>query len=161
MTVALDIETRKSGEGWFRRAEGWLDERGKPAWIVAMVLGFILFWPIGLALLFYMIFGKRMFANGCRHTRTRKGFDEAMSINRRHGFRSSGNTAFDAYKSETLKRLMDEQEQFEAFLDRLRAAKDQKEFDTFMDERAEAARADPGDTADEDVIDEDTGEQKA
>ena len=33
--------------------------------------------------------------------------------------RTSGNTAFDAYKADTLKRLMDEQEQFEAFLDRL------------------------------------------
>ena len=140
MTVALDYETRKTGEGWFRRAEGWLDDRGTPAWIAAMVLGFILFWPIGLALLFYMIFGKRMFAKGCRHNRTRSGFSEAMNINRRHGFRSSGNTAFDAYKSETLKRLMDEQEQFEAFLDRLRAAKDQKEFDAFMGERAEEAR---------------------
>ena len=158
MTVALDYEPRKSGEGWFRRAEGWLDEHGKPAWIVAMVLGFILFWPIGLAFLLYMIFGKRMFANGCRHNRTRKGFTEAMSVNRRHGFRTSGNTAFDAYKSETLQRLMDEQEQFEAFLDRLRAAKDQREFDTFMDERADAARAD---IDDEDVIDEGEPEKKA
>ena len=158
MTVALDYESRKSGEGWFRRAEGWLDERGKPAWIVAMVLGFILFWPIGLALLLYMIFGKRMFSHGCRNNRARSGFNEAMNINRRHGFRSSGNTAFDAYKSETLKRLMDEQEQFEAFLDRLRAAKDQREFDTFMDERAEAARADAGDA---DEADDDERTEKA
>ncbi|HCQ64461.1 MAG TPA: hypothetical protein DIU07_04455 [Rhodobacteraceae bacterium] len=150
MTVALDYESRKSGEGWFRRAEGWLDEHGKPAWIVAMVLGFILFWPIGLALLLYMIFGKRMFSHGCRNARARSGFNEAMNINRRHGFRSSGNTAFDAYKSETLKRLMNEQEQFEAFLDRLRAAKDQREFDTFMDERAEVARADVGDAEEAD-----------
>ena len=71
MTVALDIETRKSGEGWFRRAEGWLDERGKPAWIVAMVLGFILFWPIGLALLFYMIFGKHALPTGLKSSRFR------------------------------------------------------------------------------------------
>ena len=50
-----------------------------------------------------------------------------------------------------LKRLMDEQEQFEAFLDRLRAAKDKREFDTFMDERADAARHahDDADEADE------------
>jgi len=144
MTVALEYEARKSGEGWFRRADSWLDDRGKPAWIAAMVLGFILFWPLGLALLFYMIFGKRMFANGCRHTRTRSGFHEAMNVNRRHGFRSSGNTAFDAYKAETLQRLMDEQEQFEAFLDRLRTAKDQREFDAFMDERVEAARSETG-----------------
>ena len=98
-----------------------------------------------------------MFANGCRHNRTRSGFNEAMNVNRRHGFRTSGNTAFDAYKAETLQRLMDEQEQFEAFLDRLRAAKDQREFDTFMDERAEAARADAGDS--EEVEDDDHAEK--
>ena len=28
-----------------------IDDLGKPAWIVLMVLGFILFWPIGLAIL--------------------------------------------------------------------------------------------------------------
>jgi hypothetical protein len=155
MTVALDLDSRKSDEGWFHRAEGWLDERGKGAWIAAMVLGFIFFWPVGLALLFYMIWSKRMFSKGCAHARTRTGFDaDTFRMNRRHGFRSSGNTAFDAYKAETLKRLMDEQEQFEAFLDRLRAAKDKSEFDEFMNERAEAARkarteADDGQDTDE------------
>ena len=41
---------------WPGRAEAWLDDRGKGAWIVAMVLGFIAFWPIGLFILGYMIF---------------------------------------------------------------------------------------------------------
>ena len=36
----------------FRRSEAWLDQRGKWAWIAAMVLGFIIFWPVGLALLY-------------------------------------------------------------------------------------------------------------
>ena len=31
-----------------------LDDYGRPAWIVVMVLGFILFWPIGLAILAYL-----------------------------------------------------------------------------------------------------------
>lgn len=57
---------------------------------------------------------------------------------------SSGNTAFDAYKAETLKRLQDEQTAFEAFLQRLRDAKDKAEFDQFMDDRN---RAKPGDAA--------------
>ena len=55
-------------------------------------------------------------------------------------FRPSGNTAFDAYKTETLKRLEDEQQAFETFLQRLRDAKDKSEFDAFMDDRAQAAR---------------------
>ncbi len=115
-----------------------------------MVLGFIFFWPVGLALLAYMIWSKRMFGKSCRSHR--QGHDAAR-MGRRHGFRSSGNSAFDAYKADTLKRLMDEQEQFEAFLERLRAAKDKSEFDQFMDDRADAARA-ARDSADDDDADE-------
>ncbi len=50
--------------------------------------------------------------------------------------RSSGNASFDAYRSEMLQRLEQEQEAFDGFLDRLRRAKDSAEFDQFMDDRA-------------------------
>ena len=50
---------------------------------------------------------------------------------------SSGNSAFDDYRSETLKRLEDEQREFKDFLARLRFAKDRNEFDQFMAERRE------------------------
>jgi hypothetical protein len=116
----------QEAQGWFSRAEAWLDARGKGAWIAAMVLGFILFWPIGLALLAYMIWSKRMFNGSCGQSRQ-------MSRNK---FRSSGNSAFDAYKADTLRRLEEEQEAFESFLQRLRDAKDKAEFDQFMEERA-------------------------
>jgi hypothetical protein len=113
--------------GFFARAEAWLDERGKGAWIAAMVVSFIVFWPIGLALLAYMIWSKRMFNSSCSSkTRSRT----------RHMGQSSGNSAFDAYKAETLQRLEEEQDKFEAFLKRLRDAKDKAEFDQFMDDRA-------------------------
>ena len=48
---------------------------------------------------------------------------------------SSGNRAFDEYRSETLKRLEEEQREFKEFLGRLRFAKDRAEFDQFMNER--------------------------
>ncbi len=119
---------------WFQRAESWLDERGKGAWIAAMVLGFVFVWPVGLALLAYMIWSKRMFTGTCaKRTRTHHASWKAA-------MKSSGNAAFDAYKAETLRRLEDEQDQFEAFLQRLREAKDKAEFDQFMDERAREAR---------------------
>ena len=60
----------------------------------------------------------------------------------------SGNSAFDAYKNETLRRLESEQEAFEQFLERLREAKDKTEFDQFMDERARRARTEAEDTED-------------
>jgi hypothetical protein len=53
---------------------------------------------------------------------------------RRQG--STGNQAFDAYKADTLRRLEEEQDQFETFLTRLRQAKDKAEFDAFMNEQA-------------------------
>ena len=120
---------RAGQPGWFTRAETWLDERGKGAWIAAMVLGFIFVWPVGLALLAYMIWSKRMFSRNCTSTRSHRTHFKAA-------FKSSGNTAFDAYKSETLRRLEDEQRSFEEFLERLREAKDKSEFDQFMDQRA-------------------------
>ena len=125
--------TQMPRTSWFSRAEAWLDERGKGAWIAAMVLGFIFVWPVGLALLAYMIWSKRMFSS-----------PSCGRVNRaKKAFRSSGNSAFDSYKADMLRRLEDEQQAFERFLERLREAKDKSEFDTFMDERAEAAKSQP------------------
>jgi hypothetical protein len=50
-------------------------------------------------------------------------------------FGSTGNRAFDEYRSETLRRLEEEATEFHAFLQRLRHAKDKAEFDQFMAER--------------------------
>ena len=131
-----------------RRAADWLDGHGRKAWIVAMVLGFVTLWPVGLGLLAYMLmtgrFSRHSFQGDrqmfCRHGAHRHQF----------GFRSSGNSAFDAYKADTLKRLEDEQTAFETFLQRLRDAKDKQEFDRFMDERATRA-AEPKAEADGDA----------
>jgi len=129
-------DTGRSGSrGFLRRIEGWLDHQGKAAWIAAMVVGFILFWPLGLALLAYMIWGKKMFARNCSARSHRH--DAAWG---RSPY-ATGNTAFDSYKSEALRRLEEEQAAFEAFLQRLRSSKDKSEFDTFMDERARATAA--------------------
>ena len=122
-----------------------LDDYGRPAWIVVMVLGFILFWPIGLAILAYLIWSGRM---GCgrnsemsRWSRWQEHmadkWDRKMERWGRdgRGFASSGNRAFDEYREETLRRLEEEQREFREFLDRLRKAKDKQEFDQFMAER--------------------------
>jgi len=113
---------------FFREAEAWLDARGKGAWIATMVVAFILFWPLGLALLIYMIWSNRMSCSARKWSPTGTRF------------RPSGNTAFDSYRDATLKRLEDEQSAFTDFLDRLRKAKDQAEFDQFMEDRARRSR---------------------
>ena len=56
--------------------------------------------------------------------------------------RPTGNQAFDAYKHDRLTRLVNEQEEFLAFLERLRHAKDRAEFDDFLKERDSKVKAD-------------------
>ena len=132
---------------WARGAERWLDDRGKKAWIAAMILGFIFAWPVGLGLLAYMIWSKRMFSRSCgqRHEHSHGPWGHHRAHMAEHfsqmgfgraTFRPSGNAAFDAYKADTIRRLQEEQEAFEAFLQRLREAKDKSEFDNFMEDRA-------------------------
>lgn len=48
---------------------------------------------------------------------------------------TSGNRAFDEYRTETLRRLEEEQREFRDFLEQLRQAKDKAEFDQFMAQR--------------------------
>jgi hypothetical protein len=111
---------------WLERARDALDERGRAAWIAATVVAFVLFWPIGLVLLAYIIWSKRM---AC-HSWGR--------FHHRHHHRAmgrTGNSAFDSYREETLKRLEEERDAFLAFLEQLRAAKDRAEFDQFMTSR--------------------------
>jgi hypothetical protein len=115
---------------WASQAETWLDRKGRFAWLAAITVAFIVFWPLGLALLFYIIWRKPMCA---RH------WTSPRNTAKQGRFRSSGNTAFDAYKADTLKRLEDEQTAFHDFLRRLRDAKDQAEFDQFMSDRAAKA----------------------
>jgi len=117
-----------------------LDDYGKPAWIIVMVLGFIIFWPIGLFILGYLIWSGRM---GCwtrggpgRWHNKRTG---ERTFGSRRGMASSGNHAFDEYREETMRRLEDEQKEFTDFLDRLRHAKDKAEFDEFMADRGRRA----------------------
>lgn len=134
------------------RVVGSLDDYGKPAWIAAMVVGFVLFWPIGLAILGYMIWSGRMGGRSCRKVgiyggegrMSRWGGGGGMSRRGRWHSPSSGNAAFDEYKEETLRRLEEEQEEFKGFLDRLRMAKDKAEFDQFMTDRKRNSNNDGG-----------------
>ena len=58
---------------------------------------------------------------------------------------SSGNRAFDEYRTETLQRLEEEQVEFKNFLDRLRHAKDKDEFDQFMAQHKQRPTPPPAD----------------
>ena len=142
MSTMTDPVPAMSHPGWFSRSEAWLDSKGKGAWIALMVLGFVFFWPVGLVLLFYMIWSNRMFNKSCRNSRRHSWKSHGMS-----SISPTGNSAFDPYKADPLARLEQEQNDFESFLTRLREAKDKAEFDQFMDDRAKKAGADEDEAA--------------
>ena len=121
----------------------WLDDIGKPAWIVLTIVSFIMFWPAGFVVLGYLIGSGRIM--GCwTHHRGGRWHEHVERMQERaaqwygprsgRGAASSGNHAFDEYRAETLRRLEEEERQFKEFLDRLRHAKDKAEFDQFMAE---------------------------
>jgi hypothetical protein len=119
-----------------------LDEWGQPAWITLLVVSFVVFWPIGLAVLFYMIWSGRM---GCGRRGRRSDWQQRMAgkFERKmskwgmqaKAYQPTGNEAFDEYREETLRRLEEEADEFNNFLERLRKARDRQQFEDFMRDR--------------------------
>ena len=117
-----------------------IDEVGPIGWIALTVGAFLWFWPVGLAVVAFLAFSGRLHAykaeaRGRWHNKTGGG----CGWRSRSAPPSSGNKAFDDYRSETLRRLEDEQKEFLEYLERLRQAKDKQEFDQFMADRRRSA----------------------
>jgi hypothetical protein len=125
----------------------------KPHWspltITLMVLGFIIFWPLGLAVLGYIIWGEKFGGSAEKAEAYWQKGKSWVSANKSgnswssksHGFSSSGNAAFDDYRAEQLRRLEQERARLDAEIDafheymaNLNKAKDREEFDRFMAE---------------------------
>jgi hypothetical protein len=119
-----------------------LDELGKPAWIALMVLAFIVYWPLGLAVLAFLIWSGRMACWKGGGVSRWRGTGLGAAGTWWQPYPSSGNRAFDEYRAETLRRLEEEQREFRDFLERLRMAKDKSEFDQFMAERRDRTKPD-------------------
>lgn len=103
-----------------------------------MILGFIVFWPLGLAMLAYILWGDRWEID--KHWKSVKSEFSGRSTHSARGFRhSTGNYAFDDYRKETLerleeehRRLKEEEKAFAEFMRDLRRARDKEEFEQFM-----------------------------
>ena len=129
----------------------------RPAWtpatIALMVLGFVVFWPLGLAMLAYILWGDRLDAFKADVNRATDGFASSLRRNRPGmGAASSGNAAFDEWRDTELSRLDEERKkldemrrEFDQHMRDLRMARDRKEFDQFMaDRQASQAKARKG-----------------
>jgi hypothetical protein len=57
--------------------------------------------------------------------------------------RSTGNSSFDDYRAQTLRKLEEEAAEFRAYLDNLRSANDRAEFEAFLKARNEKAADNP------------------
>lgn len=129
----------------------------KPQWspltIALMVLGFIIFWPLGLAMLAYILWGE--YFGGSREQaetwfkQNKRKFEQSGRCRKARHSRT-GNAAFDDYREEQLKRLEEERRKldeevaaFEEYLDTLAKARDREEFDRFMRERGNNRNPDP------------------
>ena len=125
----------------------------KPQWsfitIVLMVVGFVLWWPLGLGVLAYIVWGEYFGGSADsaeRWVNKRKQWAQDLK-HRSHqhhgGFgQASGNAAFDAYREEQLKRLDEERRrldedirEFQDYMRNLHMARDREEFDRFMADR--------------------------
>ena len=118
----------------------------RPAWtpatIALMVIGFMVFWPLGLAMLAYIIWGDRLDGFKRDVNRATDGVFAGCRRSSRRAHRHTGNVAFDEWREKELERLDEERRrldetraEFDAYARELRRAKDQEEFDRFMANR--------------------------
>jgi len=117
--------------------------RWSPLHVAAVIAGFVVWWPLGLLALAFFLWGDRF-----PKDRVREGFERAKAefggfASDRRPWSSTGNSAFDEYRAETLRRLEEERRRLEEegrafaeFMRNLRRARDKEEFDRFMAERA-------------------------
>jgi Protein of unknown function (DUF2852) len=124
----------------------------RPGWtpltILLMVIGFAIAWPLGLAMVAYILWGNRIPEIRSHFEGMKRDWSADTRCGPR-GFRSdrsyssrSGNAAFDDYRDTELKRLDEERRrleeeraEFEAYVHDLRRARDKDEFDRFMTDR--------------------------
>ena len=107
--------------------------------IVLMIIGFAVFWPLGLAMLAWIIWGDEIGRKAEDLKGQFKSFSDRTSSFRSGPFRDTGNVAFDEWRERELKRIEEERRkldemraEFDTFLKELRRVKDQEEFDRFM-----------------------------
>lgn len=137
----------------------WHGAPWKPVEILAMVLGFMVFWPIGLAVLGWKFwqkksgypgdlisFGREKWGNWGNRTNWARGSGRwgfAANNWAASGFTmgSTGNRAFDEWRASELARLEEERQklvaaerEFAEFMENLRHARDREEFERFMEE---------------------------
>lgn len=126
---------------------GW-----KPLEIAAAVFGFMLYWPLGLAVIGFKFWQRRsgyqgdLFSFGREKWETAANFRWSSFGSGWGAMSSSGNRAFDDWRDGELARLEEErrklvaaEREFVDYMENLRRARDREEFERFMQERRNKA----------------------
>lgn len=124
----------------------------KPAWtpatIAMMIIGFMIFWPLGMAMIAYILWGDRLDGFKSDVNRATDNVSNTFrSCGRSAGFSNTsartGNAAFDDWRDVEIARLEEERRkleetrrEFDDHLRELRRAKDKDEFNEFMNARS-------------------------
>jgi hypothetical protein len=142
------VANDRRGGAWRSHACG--HARWTPIELLAMILGFIVFWPIGLAVLAFKIWQRKSGYQGDLSTAAQDKWREARSAfhganwggGRGFSWRTSGNMAFDEWRAAEIARLEEERRkleeahrEFATFVENIRRAKDREEFERFMNDR--------------------------
>lgn len=133
--------------GW----QGRCGPRSRPLEIAAIVIGFAIWWPVGLALLGLRIARRRGFkwddaVGSARAAFSGSGGPSTRPPQWRPFSTSTGNAAFDDWRNAEMAKLDEErrkldaaQREFADHLDNLRRARDREEFEGFMAARSKPA----------------------
>ncbi len=160
--MSVNTGTTRQNDGsygpGYRHGEPW-----KPVEILAMVLGFMVFWPIGLAVLGWKFWQKKTDYSGDLVSFGREKWEKWARRPSGWGFAvnnwaapgssmgATGNRAFDEWRAAELARLEEERQrlvaaehEFAEFMENLRHARDREEFERFMEEHRNHQRAPSG-----------------
>lgn len=108
--------------------------------IASVAMAFAHFWPAAVALAIILGWRGGFGPNNFTQVSVDDVVEHLRTLGPEAQQRRSGNASFDAYRHDVLQRLEQEQDSFDNFLGRLRDAKDQTEFDKFMEDRAQKAQ---------------------
>ena len=147
--MSWDDYSRSPTSPWGRNAFGRQGACGqwRPFEVAAVVIGFFVFWPLGLGLLLMKLWGRGFGHEGDlfsfaseQGAKLRDAFsDAAPGASPGPSMRPTGNSVFDDWRAGELDRLEKERRKlaeaerdFAEHIAELRRAKDKEEFDSFM-----------------------------
>ena len=143
----MNADGAATGEQHFRHgrndAFGWAKRPGfNPFKALAVVAGFVVFPPLGVAALVYFVWNERRYRHGGDgfggHGPRMHGFEGRHGCGRGRGMGRTGNVAFDEHRAKVLNELEEERRAFAEHRAEQRRKRDQEAFDAFQTARTKS-----------------------